>query len=38
MHDMAAGRYKLPWSEQVQVTDGTPCGFAPPERAYGGNA
>ena len=38
MHDMAAGRYKLPWSEQVQVTDGTSCGFAPPERAYGGNA
>ena len=34
MHDMAAGRYKLPWT--VQVTDGTPCGFAPPTRAYKG--
>lgn len=34
MHDMAAGRYKLPWS--VQVTDGTSCGFAPPTRSYAG--
>jgi len=34
MHDMAAGRYQLPWS--VQVTDGTSCGFAPPTRGYRG--
>ena len=34
MHDMAAGTYKLPWT--VQVTDGTPCGFAPPTRSYKG--
>ena len=34
MHDMAAGRYKLPWT--VQVTDGTSCGFAAPSRAYRG--
>jgi formamidase len=34
MHDMAAGRYKLPWA--VQVTDGTSCGFAAPSRAYRG--
>ena len=27
MHDMAAGRYRLPWSDDVQVTDGTSCGF-----------
>jgi formamidase len=25
MHDMAAGRYRLPW--KVEVTDGTSCGF-----------
>ena len=36
MHDMAAGTYKLPWSADVKVTDGTPCGFAPPERNYQG--
>jgi formamidase len=36
MQDMVAGRYKLPWDAQVQVRDGTPCGFAPPERAYAG--
>ena len=36
MHDMAAGRSRLPWSDSVQVTDGTSCGFAPPVRAYGG--
>lgn len=34
MHDMTAGRYRLPWS--VDVTDGTPCGFAPPTRSYRG--
>ena len=34
MHDMAAGRYKLPWS--VQVTDGSVCGFEPPTRSYKG--
>ena len=36
MQDMVAGRYRLPWEDTVQVTDGTSCGFAPPERAYGG--
>src|SRR3954452_24661588 len=30
MTDMAAGRYKLPW--EVEVTDGTSCGFAAPTR------
>ena len=33
MQDMVAGRYKLPWDAEIQVRDGTPCGFAPPERA-----
>lgn len=32
MHDMTAGRYRLPWT--VDVTDGTPCGFPPPTRSY----
>ncbi len=36
MHDMAAGTYRLPWSADVKVTDGTSCGFAPPERNYQG--
>jgi formamidase len=35
MQDMAAGRYALPWP--VDVQDGTPCGFAPPTRAYKGH-
>ena len=34
MTDMAAGRYKLPWNDKVQVTDGTSCGFAAPTRSY----
>lgn len=35
MHDLAAGRYRLPWEETVKVTDGTSCGFAAPTRSYG---
>jgi formamidase len=34
MQDMVAGRYTLPWEKEVQVTDGTPCGFAAPTREY----
>jgi formamidase len=34
MHDLVAGKYRLPWEGQVQVTDGTSCGFPPPVRAY----
>jgi len=30
MHDLAAGRYRLPWEADVQVTDGTGCGLPPP--------
>jgi formamidase len=26
MHDLAAGRYRLPWEDSVQVTDGTCLG------------
>ena len=38
MQDMVAGNFCWPWEATVQVTDGTPCGFAPPQRAYGGAA
>ncbi|MGU3537319.1 formamidase [Methylobacterium sp. A54F] len=34
MHDLAAGRYRLPWEHEVQVTDGTSCGFPEPTRTY----
>jgi formamidase len=34
MHDLAAGRYRLPWEEKVQIKDGTSCGFDPPTRGY----
>ncbi len=35
MHDLVAGRYRLPWEDEVTVTDGTPSGFARPTRRYG---
>jgi len=35
MHDLVAGRYRLPWEDDVKVTDGTPSGFAAPTRLYG---
>jgi formamidase len=38
MHDMVGGRYRLPWEDSVQVTDGSPCGFAVPTRAWGAPA
>jgi formamidase len=34
MQDMVAGRYKLPWETEVQITDGTSCGFEKPAREY----
>jgi formamidase len=37
MQDMVNGEYRLPWEDQVEVIDGTSCGFAPPEREYAGN-
>ena len=36
MHDLAAGRYRLPWEDQVKERDGSSCGFAAPTRSYGG--
>lgn len=35
MHDLIAGRYRLPWEDLVKVTDGTSCGFDKPTRRYG---
>ena len=35
MHDLAAGRYRVPWEDAVKETDGTSCGFAAPTRSYG---
>ncbi|MDA7419021.1 formamidase [Xenophilus arseniciresistens] len=37
MQDMVAGRYRLPWADSVQVTDGSSCGFAAPTRRFGGS-
>ncbi|MEU9207612.1 hypothetical protein AB0D27_06555 [Streptomyces sp. NPDC048415] len=36
MRDMVAGRYRLPWEDEVQVTDGTSSGFPAPTRSYRG--
>jgi len=35
MQDMVAGTFRLPWEEQVKVTDGTSCGFRVPTRIFG---
>lgn len=35
MQDLVAGTYRLPWEDQVEVTDGTSCGFPKPIRKYG---
>lgn len=34
MKDMVAGKYRLPWEEQVVHKDGTSCGFPPPSKEY----
>lgn len=35
MTDLAAGRYRLPWEDEVIHTDGTSCGFPRPHRRFG---
>ena len=35
MQDLVAGRYRLPWEDEVVHTDGTSCGFPKPTRRYG---
>ena len=34
MHDLIAGNYHLPGEDEVQITDGTSCGFPVPTRTY----
>jgi len=34
MHDLAAGKYHVPWEDQVVQVDGTSCGFPAPTRSY----
>jgi len=34
MRDLAAQQYRLPWEAEVQVKDGTSCGFPLPTRRY----
>jgi formamidase len=34
MHDMVAGRFRLPWESDVVHTDGSSCGFAAPSREH----
>lgn len=36
MKDMVAGKYRLPWEDEVKFTDGTSCGFDAPTREYKG--
>src|SRR5215467_14617040 len=36
MRDLAAGKYRLPWEDEVQHRDGSSCGFAIPNRTYAG--
>ncbi|HEX4473857.1 MAG TPA: formamidase [Polyangiaceae bacterium] len=36
MKDLVAGRYELPWENEVVHRDGASCGFAPPTRNYVG--
>jgi formamidase len=36
MRDLVSERYRLPWENQVRVTDGSSCGFEPPKRVYQG--
>ena len=35
IRDLVAGRYRLPWEDQIKATDGGSCGFPRPTRRYG---
>jgi formamidase len=35
MQHLVAGRYRLPWEDQIRQTDGVSCGFLRPTRLYG---
>ena len=34
MQDLVAGRYRLPWEDEIVHVDGASCGFPPPQRQY----
>lgn len=34
MHDLVAGKYRVPWEEDVEIIDGTVCGFEKPDRVF----
>jgi formamidase len=34
MTDLAAGQYRLPWEDEVKVTNGTGFGFPAPTRLF----
>jgi formamidase len=34
MTDLAKGAYRLPWEDEVKITDGTSCGFPLPNRKF----
>src|SRR5256886_12951928 len=34
MQDLVAGRYRLPWEEPGQVSDGTSCRFPAPPHSF----
>jgi formamidase len=36
MQDLVAGRYRVPWEDDVVHTDGTGAGFGPPEQVRAG--
>jgi formamidase len=36
MRDLMSGKYRLPWEDEVLVTDGMSCGFPRPNRRYEG--
>ncbi|MFC4601345.1 formamidase [Cohnella hongkongensis] len=38
MEDLANGRYRLPWEDEIAVKDGTSEGFPKPTRRYAGRA
>jgi formamidase len=37
MRDLVQGEYRLPWEDNIAVTDGSSCGFEPPTRSFAGN-
>jgi len=37
MRDLVAGRYQVPWEDEVAIVDGTSAGFPAPGHTYRGN-